>query len=130
MTRTDGSDTVCGETRVTQVAVAPLQTPGSDPAGHRATVLLEELLQVARRNMQMRSERRRGQCRIGQLRFDETLRLDQECGSRRVVGSRVVESGAGKSRTAFSSIGVVGNVPSAALRRKLNRNGDTSAPTP
>ncbi len=68
--------------------MAALEPSRSDPSGHGETLRLEQLLEIARRNMVCRRDHRGVKSRIGEVGIDEGLRAADYPNSRRAQRTR------------------------------------------
>src|SRR5215470_18470864 len=74
----DGRHRPAGPARVTQVVPAPLEPALPDPAGHGGAAGVEELVQLAQRDVVRRRDLRRDQVGLAQVLFDERGDLEHQ----------------------------------------------------
>src|SRR5882724_2944762 len=74
----DGRHRPTGPARVTQVVPAPLEPALPDPAGHGGAAGVEELVQLAQRDVVRGRDLRRGQAGLAQVLLDERGDLEHQ----------------------------------------------------
>ena len=111
--------------------MASLESSRSDPSSHGETLRLEQLLQIARRNMVCRRNHRGVKRRIGEVGINEGLRAADYPNSRWAQLARClfVECATDEIDDRVLEECTVGD-PVIRPRQSPCRNGDTSEPAP